>query len=233
MNNKPKHVAIIMDGNGRWASSKGLSRILGYKMGLKVVNEIIDFSVIYKLYSLTLYVFSTENWFRPKLEVSELMRIFSISIKNKIDYFVKKNICVKIIGNKKNFYFNLYKNIKKVEKVTKNNNGLKLNLAIDYSGKWDFLNCVKRVVRKIIKKKSLINKINEDFISKNLCLYNQPPVDLVIRTGGEKRISNFLLWQIVYSELFFIDKLWPDFNKSDFVFILNSFLKRRRKFGKI
>ncbi len=231
--NKINHIAIIMDGNGRWATKRGLSRILGHKKGLKSLNDIINFSVNINLKILTLYAFSTENWYRPSLEVSELMRLFSLTIKNQMYILHNKNICVNIIGNKNKFYYNLNKNIKDIKYLTKNNTGLKLNIAINYSGKWDIINCIKKILKK--NNKSIINikDINENFVNKNLCLGNLPSVDLLIRTGGEKRISNFLLWQIAYSEIFFVNTLWPDFKCIDFKNIINSFFLRNRKFGKI
>ncbi len=229
--NKLKHVAIIMDGNGRWASNKGLSRILGHKKGLKSLKDIINFSVKYKLNILTLYAFSTENWKRPYLEVFELMRLFSLSIENQMYSLNKKNICVKIIGNRTKFSNILKNNINEIEYLTKNNTGLKLNIAIDYSGKWDILNCIKNIFLNFKKNILNINEIDEKLIEKNLCLGYLPPVDLLIRTGGEKRISNFLLWQIAYSELFFIDTLWPDFTHIEFLNIIKSFNNRNRKFG--
>ncbi len=228
-----KHIAIIMDGNGRWANKHNVSRILGHKKGLKTVYQIIDFAIRKKINILTLYAFSTENWSRPKLEVFELIRLFSLTIKNKMYELNNKNICVKIIGRKNKFHYSLRENIKKIEFLTRNNVGLKLNIAMDYGGRWDITNGIKKILLKFKKGLINLNKINENFVNKNLCLGNLPSVDLVIRTGGEKRISNFLLWQISYSELFFTDILWPDFNELDFLKILNCFYKRERRFGKI
>ncbi len=227
-----KHIAIIMDGNGRWATKKGLSRVLGHKKGLKSLVKIINFSIINKLNILTLYAFSTENWSRSKLEVSELMRLFSLTIKKLMYNLHKKNVCVNIIGNKKNFHFNLKKNIENIQILTKDNNGLKLNIAIDYGGKWDIVNCIKKIIKKNNKNIISIKDIDENLVKKNLCLGNLPSVDLLIRTGGEKRISNFLLWQIAYAEIFFINILWPDFSCIYFKNILNNFFLRNRKFGK-
>ncbi len=225
------HIAIIMDGNGRWAINKGLSRILGHKKGLKSLNNIIKFSINYKLNILTLYAFSSENWNRPYLEVFELMRLFSLTIKNQMYFLNKKNVCVKIIGNKSKFSNILNNNINEIEYLTKDNTGLKLNIAIDYSGKWDILNCIRKIFNSIEDKNIEINQINENIIEKNLCLGYLPPVDLLIRTGGEKRISNFLLWQIAYSELFFVKILWPDFTYINFLNIIESYYDRNRKFG--
>ncbi len=227
--NSIKHIAIIMDGNGRWAIKRGLSRILGHKKGLCSLIEIINFSIDNKLNILTLYAFSTENWSRSELEVSELMRLFSLTIKKLMYFLHSKNVCVNIIGNKNKFYFSLKENIRNIQILTKNNNGLKLNIAIDYGGKWDIINCIKKIIRKNISFKN----INESLVKKNLCLGNLPSVDLLIRTGGEKRISNFLLWQIAYAEFFFVNILWPDFKCINFKNILNNFFLRNRRFGKI
>ncbi len=227
-----KHIAIIMDGNSRWAIKKGLSRILGYKKGLKSLRKIINFSIINKLNILTLYAFSTENWSRSDLEISKLMKLFSLSIKNQMYILHNKNVCVNIIGNKSKLHLNLQENIKKIQILTKNNKGLKLNIAINYGGKWDIVNCIKKIIKKSNKNIFYTKKINENLVKKNLCLGSLPPVDLLIRTGGEKRISNFLLWQIAYAEFFFINILWPDFKCIDFKNILNNFFLRNRRFGK-
>ncbi len=233
MINKPKHIAIIMDGNGRWAEKKGKSRIIGHRYGVLSLKKIINFSINYKINILTLYAFSIENWSRPYLEVCELMKLFTVSIKNVMYELHRKKVCVKIVGNRNGLPKNLRININKIEFLTKNNKGLKLNIAINYSGKWDIINCIQKIFHKI--KNNLINgnDINENIVVQNLCLGYLPDIDLLIRTGGEKRISNFFLWKIAYSEFFFTDILWPDFKCSDFLDILKDFSKRERKFGNI
>ncbi len=233
MKKKPFHIAIIMDGNGRWAQKRGKSRIIGHRYGALSLKKIINFSIKKKINILTLYAFSTENWSRPYLEVLELMKLFTFSIKNFMYELHEKNVCVNIIGDRKKLSKNLVFYINKIEFLTKNNKGLILNIAINYSGKWDLVNCVKKIYFLIKKKKIKINDINENFVNNNLCLSNLPDIDLLIRTGGEKRISNFFLWKIAYSELFFTDILWPDFSSEDFLNILNNFSKRNRRFGKI
>ncbi len=233
MKNIPKHIAIIMDGNGRWAEKKGKSRIIGHRYGVLSLKKIINFSINYKLNILTLYAFSIENWSRPYLEVYELMKLFTISIRNVMYELHKKNVCVKIIGNRNRLPYKLKININKIESLTKDNKGLKLNIAINYSGKWDIITCIKKIFFKIENNLIKSNQINENIIVENLCLGYLPDIDLLIRTGGEKRISNFFLWKIAYSELFFTDILWPDFECSDFLEILNNFSKRKRKFGNI
>ncbi len=233
MNKYPCHIAIIMDGNGRWAEKRGKSRIIGHRYGALSLKKIINFSIKYKLNILTLYAFSTENWSRPYLEVLELMKLFTFSIKNFMYELHEKNVCVNIIGSRKKLSKNLIFYINKIEFLTKDNKGLILNIALNYSGKWDLINCIKRIFYLIKKRKININDINENFINSHLCLNKLPDIDLLIRTGGEKRISNFFLWKIAYSELFFTDILWPDFSCKNFLKILNNFSKRDRRFGKI
>ncbi|BBA84798.1 polyprenyl diphosphate synthase [endosymbiont of Pachyrhynchus infernalis] len=228
-----KHIAIIMDGNGRWAEKKGKLRKYGHIKGIKVINSIIKFSINLKLKVLTLYAFSSENWNRPYSEVSELFKLFNKTLKNEINSLNKNNIKLNIIGNIKELDKDFQNNIYKSEEITKNNTGLILNIAINYGGKWDIIESFKKVLNKIDYKILSINDINESIINDNLCINDCPPIDLVIRTGGEKRISNFLLWQIAYSELYFTDVLWPDFNKIDFYNAIKNFYKRNRKFGKL
>ncbi len=229
----PKHIAIIMDGNGRWGLKRKRSRIYGHRQGLRAVVNIINISIKLKLEVLTLYAFSIENWNRPSLEVNYLMRMFYNVLKNKFLYLHKKNICVKIIGERKGLSLKLCKAIYKIERKTQNNLGLKLNIAINYSGKWDIVCCIKSILHDLDNKLFHIKDINQDIIEKKMCLNYLPSIDLVIRTGGEKRISNFLLWQIAYSELYFINILWPDFNSLHFLLALKFYSKRIRKFGKI
>ncbi len=228
-----KHIAIIMDGNGRWALNKGKSRIYGHRKGIESVLEIINFSVKYNLEILTLYAFSSENWNRPYIEVNELMRLFSLILDNYMFKLHNYDICVKIIGNKIKFPYNLNDKIKKVECLTKNNCGLKLNIALNYGGKWDILYGCKNILNKVHNNLLNINNIDENILFNNLYSKDIPDIDLIIRTGGEKRLSNFFLWQSVYSEFFFTDILWPDFKSSDFLFAINYFYGRKRKYGSI
>ncbi len=229
----PKHIAIIMDGNGRWALNRNKPRFYGHKEGLKSLKDIIYFSIKIKLNILTLYVFSNENWYRPQGEVYYLMRLIYFSLKNQIFFLHKNKVCVKIVGDKKRLPSYLLQYVKKIEILTKSNLGLRLNIAISYSGQWDIMNCIKKIVSKIKKKYFLLNQINHEIISQNMCLNDLPPIDLVIRTGGRKRISNFFLWQLAYAELFFTDILWPDFKIKDFKISLKYFSKVKRNFGKI
>ncbi len=229
----PNHIAIIMDGNGRWANLRNKPRFYGHKKGVKNITKIINFSINYNINILTLYAFSTENWNRPYNEVYNLMKLFSLVLKKYSFFLNKKKVCVNIIGDRNRLPNFLYNDILNIELITKNNLGLKLNIAINYGGRWDIVNFIRNIFYKIKNNLINLNELNEKFITNNLCLGKLSPVDLVIRTGGEKRISNFLLWQIAYSELFFFDKLWPDFSICDFLFVLDNFSKRKRKFGKL
>ena len=223
--NPLNHVAIIMDGNGRWGLKYKKSRNAGHKEGLKTVEKIIKESIKHNIKFLTLYAFSTENWNRPKEEVNFLLNLLENFLSNKINDLNKQNIKIKIIGVKK-FSKKLNKLLNLVEKKTLNNNKLQINLAINYGSKFELINAIK----KLIKSKSNINEKN---LIENLQTKNIPDPELLIRTGNTNRLSNFLLWQLAYSEIFFVKKLWPDFNEKDFVKILNKFKNIKRNFGKI
>ncbi|BAC24533.1 yaeS [Wigglesworthia glossinidia endosymbiont of Glossina brevipalpis] len=231
--NKPRHIAIIMDGNGRWAKNRGKLRIFGHKAGVESAKKAIKFAINNHLNALTLYAFSSENWKRPIQEVSDLMELFSSVLNNAIDSFKKNNIRLKIIGDISKFNLKLQKYIKKSEKITYKNNGLNLNIAANYGGRWDIIQGVKKIAKQVKKGIIYPDQINESNFCRFICMNELVPVDLVIRTGGEHRISNFLLWQIAYSELFFTDVLWPDFDHVIFSNAINSFAKRERRFGKI
>ena len=223
--NLPKHVAIIMDGNGRWGLKKNKTRNFGHKEGLKTVEKIIQESIKHKIKYLTLFAFSTENWKRPKKEVNYLFKLLEVFIKERIIEFNKNNIKLKIIGIK-NFSSKLNKLLTESEKKTKNNNKLQINLALNYGSKNEIVHTVKKLIKNN-------KKISEHNISKNLFTENIQDPDLLIRTGNTNRLSNFLLWQIAYSEIFFEKKLWPDFNEKDYKKILNKFKKIKRNFGSI
>ena len=219
------HVAIIMDGNGRWGLKHENSRNKGHKAGLKTVEKIIKTSINQKIKYLTLYAFSTENWKRPKKEVNYLLKLLENFLLQKINELNKQNIKLKIIGEKK-FSQKLNKLLKLSEKKTSKNNKLQINLAINYGSKNELINALK-----LLNKSKLI--LNEKNLIKFLHTRNIPDPELLIRTGNTSRLSNFLLWQIAYSEIFFIKKLWPDFNENDFIKILNKFKNIKRNFGKI
>ena len=222
--NPPKHVAIIMDGNGRWGLKKRNSRRYGHKKGLETVDEIIQAAIKKKIKYLTLFVFSTENWKRPKKEIKYLFSLLNDYIDMELTKLVKKNIRIKVFGDIKIFPKLLRNKIKKTEKITKKNNKIQINMALNYGSKQEIIFSIKN----IIKKRKKINEIN---ISKNLYTNGVPDPEILIRTGNVKRISNFLLWQSSYSEIFFIKKMWPDFSKFDFYKIINKFHKINRNFG--
>jgi len=223
--NPIKHVAIIMDGNGRWGISKGKSRNFGHKEGLKTVEKIIKETLKNKIKYLTLYAFSTENWKRPKNEINYLFSLLNNFLSKKIKELNEEKIKFYVIGKKK-FSKKLNKLLNYSEKLTSKNKRLQINLAINYGSKTEIIRAIN-----FIKKKKL--GINEKNVSKNLYTVNMPDPDILIRTGNRKRLSNFLLWQLAYSEIFFEKKLWPDFNEKDYNKILNLFKKIKRNFGKI
>jgi len=224
--NPIKHVAIIMDGNGRWGIKNKGSRNLGHRAGLDTIESIIEETVKQKISYLTLYTFSTENWKRPKKEISYLFSLLENFLTTEIDKLIKKKIKLKVIGNQKKFSINLKKRLKISEKKTSKNNNLQVNLALNYGSKEELLNAMK----KINKRKEKINAKN---ISKNLYTKEMPDPDILIRTGDTKRLSNFLLWQIAYTEIFFEKKLWPDFKTRDYRKILDKFRFLKRNFGAI
>ncbi len=222
----PKHVAIIMDGNGRWGLKKNKTRNHGHLQGIKTVEKIINASLKKKLNFLTLYTFSTENWKRPKTEINFLFKILEKYIDKELNNLIKRKIKIKILGNLKKIPVNLIQKLKKTEKLTKKNTFLQINVALNYGSREEII----KAFQKINKKKL---NINEQNISQNLYTKNIPDPDILIRTGSTNRLSNFLLWQSQYSEIFFERKLWPDFNQSDFYKILDKYNKIKRNFGGI
>jgi undecaprenyl diphosphate synthase len=219
------HVAIIMDGNGRWGLKKKKSRNFGHKEGLKSIEEIINISLKSKIKFLTLFVFSADNWKRPKQEVEYLFNLLTKFLIEKINDLNNKNIKLKIIG-KKNFSKKLSNLLKNSEKLTKKNKSLQINLALNYSSKSEIVASIKKTITKKLS-------INEANITKNLYTKNIPDPEILIRTGNTHRLSNFLLWQLSYTEIFFEKKLWPDFNKFDFIKIIKKYKKIKRNFGSI
>ena len=227
----PNHIAIIMDGNGRWAKQRNKNRIYGHNQAKKSVKECVEYCVEHKIKFLSLFTFSTENWNRPKLEVKALMKLLNIVLKEEINHLIKQNIKVKVIGDISKIPEKTEMNLKKAIDKTKNNSGLTLILAINYSGKWDILNATKKI---LLDKNQIDLKIFNDNIFENyLTTANIPEPELIIRTSGEHRISNFYLWQAAYSELFFTDILWPDFNKKELNNAIFEFQKRERRFGSL
>jgi len=223
----PNHIAIIMDGNGRWAEKKGLKRIDGHKAGVKAVKKIVKYCAEINVNYLTLYTFSTENWNRPKKEIISLMNLLIQTLDNELALLQNNNIKFNVFGNLEKLNVFTKRKLKKVEEITKENSNLQLNLAISYSGRSEIILAINKILKNDIK------KIDENTFYKYLLTNSIPNPDLLIRTGDEIRISNFLLWQIAYSELYFTKRLWPDFNKKIMEQILINFNKRERRFGKI
>ena len=225
------HIGIIMDGNGRWAADKGWPRSFGHRAGAKKVSEIIKYCPELKIKTLTLYAFSTENWKRAAHEVSSLMRLFRGYLQAKYLEVVKNNIKVKFLGDTKPLPKDILLQMKKLERDTKKNNGFFLNIALNYGGRNEIIRSTKKIATDLQLDKISIDDINETLFSSYLDTSGQKDPDLIIRTAGEMRLSNFLLWQSVYSELYFSNKMWPEFTTQDFEMAVNSFRQRNRKFG--
>jgi undecaprenyl diphosphate synthase len=230
-NNIPKHVAIIMDGNGRWAKKQGKERIFGHQAGVESVRLVVEAAAEAEVKYLTLYAFSTENWNRPKHEVDALMELLVNTIVAEIGILQKNNISLHAIGNLESLPGNCNSELQKAIKLTSANTGLNLVLALSYSSKWEIINAVKLIVNDVENKKLLHENITESVFEKYLCTHSIPNPELLIRTSGECRISNFLLWQIAYTELYFTNKLWPEFGKEDFFEAIINFQHRERRFG--
>jgi len=230
--NIPKHIAVIMDGNGRWAKKNGLLRTIGHKNGVKSVQEVVEASVELGISFLTLYAFSTENWNRPKSEVNALMELLVSALNKELSTFQKNNIQLQTIGETHTLPKRCQKKLDQVIKETSKNTGLKLILALSYSSKLEIINSVKSIAQKIVNKTIEPKDINESLLCNELYTSDYPDPDLLIRTSGEHRISNFLLWQIAYAELYFSPKLWPDFRKDDFLEAIVEYQNRERRFGK-
>lgn len=227
----PKHVAIIMDGNGRWAESKGKHRVFGHKHGVKSLRKVIAFANEKKLQALTIYAFSSENWKRPEKEVNMLMELFFTVLGGEVKKLHKHNIKLKIIGDVEGFSERLQKKVAQAEKLTENNSGLVLNVAANYGGRWDITQATKQLARQVQQGELSVDDITEEKLNSAINLEQLPAVDLMIRTGGDHRISNFLLWQLAYAELYFTDVLWPDFDADAFQDALDVFAGKERRFG--
>lgn len=228
----PKHIAIIMDGNGRWAKMKGKVRITGHTEGTETVREIVEEASQLDITHLTLFTFSSENWLRPKTEVSVLMKLLVSSLRKEFKNLTKNNICLKAIGKIDTLPAMVQKELNHVIDQTKENDGMVLTLALSYGGQEELVNAIKEITHKV--KNSLISpeKVDQSTIIEHLYSRDLPNVDLLIRTSGEMRISNFLPWQIAYAELYFTEVLWPDFRKKDLHDAISSYRKRERRFGK-
>ena len=232
MKKLPNHVAIIMDGNSRWAQKKDLSKEKGHKAGVKKARLAVEFFLENGIKELTLFAFSTENWGRQKKEVKALMKLFLEAINEQTPDLIKNKVKLNFIGEISRFDKVLIKQIKKSqENTSKYDAKMNLNIAISYGGRWDLEQALKKIIDDILKETIKIRNLNEDLISNYLSTSQIKDPDMIIRSGGEKRISNFFLWQAAYSEIYFSDKLWPDFNEKDFKKALNEFSSRKRKFG--
>jgi len=230
--NIPEHIAIIMDGNGRWAQQQGKNRVFGHKSGVSSVKSVVEGAVEIGVKNLTLYAFSSENWNRPKLEINALMQLLVNSINNETKTLNKNNIRLMAIGELSILPKNCYNTLTKAIKKTENNNRMNLILAISYSSRWELSSAIKKMIKDAMDKKFNIDDINEDLIQGYLTTADLPNPELLIRTSGEMRISNFLLWQIAYSELYFTKKNWPDFKKEDLIDAIADYQQRERRFGK-
>lgn len=233
LNNLPKHIAVIMDGNGRWAKKQGAKRIFGHRNAIEAVRETTETCADLGIEYLTLYAFSTENWNRPKIEVRGLMELLVSTIKKERATLTKNNVRLTSIGDIAALPKNCQRELKESIELTRNNDGLNLILALSYSGRWEILKAVKDLLKDVKKDAIGLEDINYDLFSDYLCTKNIPDPELLIRTSGEMRISNFLLWQIAYTELYITDILWPDFRKEHLIEAIKAYQKRERRFGKV
>lgn len=222
----PRHIAVIMDGNGRWAKKRFLPRIMGHKRGLDALENMVKHCAGLGVRYLTVFAFSTENWCRPEDEVSFLMGLFLQALQKQVRRLHENNMRLKILGSRERFNRQILQGIEEAEALTANNTGLTLSIAADYGGRWDILQAANRLLA------DGVSEITEDMLAKYLMLGDAPEPDLFIRTGGETRISNFLLWQMAYAELYFTDILWPDFDETALDAAVSSFQKRERRFGR-
>ena len=227
----PRHVAIIMDGNGRWAQKRGLPRVAGHRAGVETVRSVVQACLANKIEVLTLFAFSSENWRRPEKEVGLLMELFMLALQREVRKLHDNGVRLNIIGDVQGFDKKLQEHIRKAESLTADNNKLVLNIAANYGGQWDISNAVRKLATRVEQGELKAADINEELIAGELSTAAFPEPDLFIRSGGEKRISNFLIWQLAYTELYFTDTLWPDFDQQEFTLALQSFASRQRRFG--
>ena len=228
----PQHIAIIMDGNGRWAQAQGKGRVAGHKAGVDSVRAVVKGARKAEVKALTLFAFSSENWQRPEKEVSVLMDLFMFVLTKEVKRLHKNNIRFQVIGDLSRFSDKLQKSIIKSEELTAANTGLVLSIAANYGGRWDITNAAKQLASQVQNNEMSLDDINENSLHEHTCLAKLPPLDLLIRTGGDYRISNFLLWQAAYAEFYFTDVLWPDFDESELTQAMNVYDQRERRFGK-
>ena len=228
----PKHIAIIMDGNGRWAKSRHQSRFMGHRAGVKSVEKIVKHCVKCEVEVLSLFAFSSENWRRPTKEVSLLMELFAVALKQQTKRIHKNNTRLRVIGDISKFSKSLQKQIEESQTITENNTGLTINVAANYGGRWDITRSVKQLAERVMEGSLKLEDITEQQITQGLITADLPEPDLFIRTGGEQRVSNFMLWQMAYTEFYFTDTLWPDFDEQVLDTAIASFNQRERRFGK-
>ena len=230
---QPKHVAIIMDGNGRWAKKKGMLRTFGHQSGVESVRAAVRFCRSQNIESLTLFAFSSENWFRPPAEVRSLMELFQFVLGKEVKKLHKNDVRLRVIGDTSRFDSRLVAKIAEAEELTRDNQSLTLNIAANYGGKWEMVNACRKIVDKCQAGELSPEALTEDTFSEQTTLADQPEVDLLIRTGGDMRISNFLLWHIAYAELYFTNTLWPDFDEAEFAAAVEEFSSRQRRYGRV
>ncbi len=228
----PRHVAIIMDGNGRWAKKRFMPRIVGHKAGVETVRTMVRHCAEKQIEVLTLFAFSSENWRRPEKEVNLLLELFVTALKREVKRLNENNVVLKIVGDRSAFPETLQQEIANAEATTSGNSGLKLVIAANYGGRWDIVQATRTLAEEAAAGKLDPSQIDEEALNRHLSLYGMPEPDLFIRTGGEERVSNFLLWQLAYCEMYFTETLWPDFDGDAFDVALNSFRKRQRRFGR-
>lgn len=229
----PKHVSLVMDGNGRWAKMHNKPRMSGHRAGADALKRVIQAAVKYHIDVLSVFAFSSENWSRPQQEVHYLMRLFLNALKNQVKEISKHNIQIRVIGNLAGFSKEIQEQIAKAEGLTKHNTGLKFVVAANYGGRWDIVQAVQKIALDIQTGTLSLSEVSQESFARHLVTHDLPDPDLLIRTSGEERISNFFLWQSAYSELYFTKTLWPDFTEEDFVKALDAYVKRERRFGQV
>lgn len=227
----PKHIVIILDGNGRWAEQRNSLRVVGHKAGVEAVRDVVGDCSQLKINALTIFAFSSENWRRPDKEVGFLMDLFLTALNKEVQKLHENNVKIKFIGDTSAFNAKLQKRMYDSEFLTKDNSGLALNIAVNYGGQWDITQATQKIAQAIENKELTSSQITTETINQYTCLSDLPVPDLFIRTGGEKRISNFLIWQLAYTELYFTDLLWPDFNRDELFKAIKIFANRQRRFG--
>lgn len=227
----PLHIAIIMDGNGRWANQRGLPRAAGHQAGFKVARSIIEAVGKRQHKALTLFAFSSENWRRPPTEVRLLLELFMSALQSEVDKLMDNNVHMRFVGERSAFPDKLRQQMDLAEQKTASNTGLKLSIAVNYGGRWDIVNAAQQVAKAVQCGEVSVADITEEKFSEYVCIPDCGDPDILIRTGGDQRISNYLLWQLAYSELFFLDSLWPDFSEKELDFAIDSFSQRERRFG--